>query len=321
MAEVSIIIPAFNEAKAIAGTVERVQNAFANSPHLCEIIVVNDGSRDDTGDAAYDAGATVVHHPYNIGYGNALLTGIRQARYDLVAITDADGTYPVDELPRMVTELLEGQLDMLVGARTGKQFRGSWKKAIGRYFFKRWAEFTCGRTIPDINSGLRVMRRDMVLHYAPVLCGGFSFTTTITVIAILSHRFVGYRAIDYAARIGKSHVRYLRDTLRTAQILVMAILLFNPIKFFLPFALFVALGGVFMTTLGLVFPDYQPVVMTASLYFLATCMLMGFGFLSEQRRAVSVFHGAGTGSPRKTATPPPQFLTRMWSPEKVGQSS
>lgn len=306
MAEVSIVIPAYNEARAIAGTVKRVQEAFAESPHVCEVIVVDDGSKDDTGHAAYEAGATVVHHPYNIGYGNALLTGIRQARHDLVAITDADGTYPVDELPRLVSELLEGQLDMLVGARRGKQYQGGLTKRVGRFFFKTWAEFTCGRSIPDINSGLRVMRRDMVLQYAPVLCGGFSFTTTITVIATLSHRFVGYRPIDYATRIGKSHVRYWRDTLRTAQILVMTILLFNPIKFYMPFAGFVAFAGLLATLLALVFPGLQPAVQTASLYFLAGCLLMGFGFLSEQRRAVALFPGGGI-SPRKMSVPTSRY--------------
>lgn len=306
MAEVSVVIPAYNEAQGIASTVKRVQEAFANSPHLCEVIVVDDGSKDDSGNVAYEAGATVVHHPYNIGYGNALLTGIRQARHDLVAITDADGTYPVAELPRMVSELLEGQLDMLVGARRGKQYQGGLSKRIGRFFFKNWAEFTCGRSIPDINSGLRVMRRDMVLQYAPVLCGGFSFTTTITVIATLSHRFVGYRSIDYATRIGKSHVRYWRDTLRTAQILVMTILLFNPIKFYMPFAGFVACAGLLASVLGLIFPSLQPALQIASLYFLTACLLMGFGFLSEQRRAVSLFPGGGV-SPRKTSVPTARY--------------
>lgn len=309
MTEVSVVIPAYNEASGIASTIQRVQEAFADSEHVCEILVVDDGSKDETARQAYYAGATVIYHPYNIGYGNALLTGIRQARHDLVAITDADGTYPVAELPRMVNELLEHKLDMLVGARGGKQYEGGLLKRLGRFFFKLWAEFTCGRTIPDINSGLRVMRRDMVLQYAPVLCGGFSFTTTITIIATLSHRFVGYRDIDYAARIGKSHVRYLRDTLRTAQILVMTILLFNPIKFYMPFAGMVVLVGVVATVLALVFPIIQSAVLTASLYFLGACGLMGFGFLSEQRRAVSLFQGAGV-SPRKTSVQPVHYTAR-----------
>src|SRR5262245_46059945 len=175
MATVSVVIPAYNEAEGISSTIKQVQRAFADSLHECEIIVVDDGSKDQTAQLAYEAGATVIHHPYNIGYGNALLTGIRLARHDLVAITDADGTYPVAELPAMVDELLDRRLDMLVGARRGRQYQGGPAKRLGRFFFKIWSEFTCGRSIPDINSGMRIMRRNMVMQFARVLCGGFSF--------------------------------------------------------------------------------------------------------------------------------------------------
>src|SRR5262245_40002795 len=128
MAEVTVVIPAYNEAEAITDTIKRVQEAFASSHHTCEVIVVDDGSTDETGQRAHLAGGPLINHPYNIGYGNALLTGIRHARHELVAITDADGTYPVEELPRMTTELLDRRLDMLVGARRGKQYQGSLAK-------------------------------------------------------------------------------------------------------------------------------------------------------------------------------------------------
>ena len=288
MAEVSIVIPAYNEAGAVGATIKKLRNTFENSGHTVEIIVVDDGSKDATSQEAEASGAVVIRHPYNVGYGNALLTGIYHARHPLIGITDADGTYPVNELPGMVTETAARGLDMLVGARHGKYYHGGLIKRFARLCFKWLAEFVCGREIPDINSGLRVMRRDMVLRFAGALCGGFSFTTTITIVAILNHRFVDYHPIAYAPRIGKSHVRYLRDTLRTAQILVMTILTFNPIKLYMLYVLFVlGLGAVAVALYALV-PAIRDGILLASLFALSACLLMGCGFLAEQRRASAI---------------------------------
>ena len=219
MASISIVIPAYNEQNAIADTIAGVRRAFDATNHEYEIIVVDDCSADRTRELALEAGAVVVTHPKNAGYGNSLLTGIRNAKHPWIGITDADGTYPVEELPSMLDEADRRELDMLVGARQGKHYRGSAVKSTARVGFKWLSEFVVGQRIPDINSGLRIMRRDMVLRFAPVLSGGFSFTTTITIIAFLTHHFVDYRPVAYHPRIDASHVRYVRDTLRTAQII------------------------------------------------------------------------------------------------------
>jgi glycosyltransferase involved in cell wall biosynthesis len=285
MASVSIVIPAYNEGTAVGDTVRRVQDTFRQSEHTFEVIVVDDGSSDDTASAATDAGARVLRHPCNIGYGNSLLTGINHARHPLIAITDADGTYPIQELPGMVSETAQQELDMLVGARQGRHYHGSLVKRAARVCFKFLAEFTCGQNIPDINSGLRVMRRDMVLQFASVLCGGFSFTTTITIIALLTSRFVRFRPIQYEQRIGKSHVRYFRDTLRTAQMLLMTIMIFNPIKLFLLFSGMVLSVGILASLLSALFDGPGSGVLVGSLFFLASVILMSFGFLAEQKRS------------------------------------
>lgn len=305
MAEVSIVVPAYNEEQAVGALVRRVREVFARTSHVCEVIVVDDASHDATARIAEEAGAIVIRHPLNLGYGNALLTGIRQARAPLVAITDADGTYPVEQLPGMIDELLARRLDMLVGRRRGQQYKGGMVKRLGRVCFKFLAEFTCGRSIPDINSGLRVMRRAMVLRFADVLCGGFSFTTTLTVIAFLTNHFVAYRNVDYHKRVGTSHVRHLRDTLRALQILVMTILIFNPIKLYLLFALHVAaLGGLALVTC-LLFPSLAGAVLTGGLFFLTACLLMGFGFRAEQHRVsprgIDTFSPAGDADVRAYA--------------------
>ena len=288
MAAVSIIIPAYNEAGAVGATVRKVYDVFQDSGHTFEVIVVDDGSRDATAQEAEFAGAVVLRHPVNVGYGHALMSGIWRARYPLVGITDADGTYPLEELPSMTAEAAERGLDMLVGARRGSQYHGSLPKRLARVCFKFLAEFACGRAIPDINSGLRVMRRDMLVQFAEVLCGGFSFTTTITIIAMLTGRFVDYRPVAYARRVGRSHVRYLRDTVRTAQILVMTIILFNPIKFFLLYAGLVAAAGVPLALLAALVPGAGGWAPVLSLFLVGAGVVMGFGFLAEQRRAIFV---------------------------------
>jgi glycosyltransferase involved in cell wall biosynthesis len=285
MSRVSVIIPAYNEAGAVGRTVQSVRDTFAKSSHQCEIIVVDDGSTDDTGAEAEGAGAVVVRHPMNIGYGNAILTGASNAQFELIALTDADGTYPVQELPSMVDELDERGLDMLVGARQGRHYRGRPTKRAARMFFKFLAEFTTGTRIPDINSGLRVFRRSLIDNYRPVLCGGFSFTTTITVIAMLTQHFVGYRPIGYSKRFGKSKVRYFRDTLRAAQILTMTILIFNPIKLYILLA-GLALGTLFpLGVVAAAVPWLSIPMLTICLALSVSYLVIGMGFLAEQHRA------------------------------------
>jgi glycosyltransferase involved in cell wall biosynthesis len=316
MASVSVVIPAYNEGSAVGFTVRKVIESFRDSDHTFEVIVVDDGSSDDTSPIAREAGARVLRHPCNIGYGNALLTGIRQAKHPLVAITDADGTYPIEELPGMVSESAEQGLDMLVGARQGSHYQGSLVKRLARRCFKFLAEFACGRTIPDINSGLRVMRRDMVLQFAGVLCGGFSFTTTITIISLLTSRFVKFRSIKYERRIGKSHVRYFRDTLRTAQIIVMTILLFNPIKLYLLFSSLILGFGILSALAGALLAGPVAGVLVGSMFFLGSSIFMAIGFLGEQRRASSV--GAVTFQ-RELPPPTAGSIPSLVLPDESGE--
>jgi glycosyltransferase involved in cell wall biosynthesis len=287
VAEVSIVIPAFDEAGCVGQAVRRVREAFEPTGHVHEVIVVNDGSRDETAREAADAGARVVHHPENVGYGHAVLSGVRHARYGLIAIIDADETYPASALPAMVEEVDRRGLDMLVGARRGAPYSGGPGKRIARRLFKFLAEFTVGQRIPDINSGLRVMRRDMVERFAPVACGGFSFSTTMTLVAMLTGHFVAHCPVEYQARSGASKVRLVRDTLRAGQVLVMAILLFNPIKIFILLAGGVLAAGVIVAIVAAIVPGATRLLGFMSAFFLSACLLMGLGFLAEQRRATS----------------------------------
>jgi glycosyltransferase involved in cell wall biosynthesis len=227
---ISIVVPAFNEEAAIARTLADIRQALNGT--TAELIVVDDGSTDGTRRIAVEAGARVVAHPENIGYGRSLKDGIAAAQHDVIVIIDADGTYLPSDIPRLMTEFDRG-FDMVVGARSGGYYRESWLKAPLRRILTRLVEFTVGRKVPDVNSGLRVFRRSTIQAYFPQLCNTFSFTTSMTLAYLLTGRFVQHVPIGYGARLGPTKVRLFRDSLRTLQYIVQGIVYYNPVKMFL----------------------------------------------------------------------------------------
>jgi len=247
--EVSVIIPAYNESDMIAVTIQSVK-AMAETVGLnVEIVVVDDGSVDDTGQKASGQGARTLSHPHNVGYGRSLKDGIAAARHDTIVITDADGTYPIDTIPKLLTEYGRG-FDMVVGARTGGVYHGPLLKRILRLVLRFLVEFTAGRRIPDINSGLRVFNRDTAMSYFSHLCDGFSFTTSMTLAYMMTGRFVTYLNVPYHERVGKTKVKLFRDSLRTMQFIVEAIVYYNPIKIFILISLLSAVASVICLALG-----------------------------------------------------------------------
>jgi glycosyltransferase involved in cell wall biosynthesis len=232
---ISIIIPAYNEEQGITTVLAELRQVLAGAPELsgAEIVVVDDGSSDQTSARAREHGAhLILRHPHNLGYGRALKDGIAGARHDVIVIMDADGSYPASDIPRLVRRLEEG-FDMVVGARTGPNYRESAMKAPLRGILKFLVEFTAGRRVPDVNSGLRVFRKSQLTPYFPHLSNSFSFTTSVTLAYMLTGRFVDYQPIDYRPRIGATNVQLVRDSLRTLQYIVHGITVFNPIKLFL----------------------------------------------------------------------------------------
>jgi glycosyltransferase involved in cell wall biosynthesis len=234
---ISVVIPALNECDAIVETVNRVIAVLvaANlTPH--EILVVDDGSSDGTGQLADQAGAKVLRHPHNIGYGRSLKDGILAAKYDVIVISDADGSYPIEAIPTLVERFNQG-FDMVVGARTGPNYRESMLKSPLRAVLKMIVEFTANREIPDINSGLRVFRKEIAAAYFSHVSDLFSFTTSLTLAYMMNAKFVDYIDIDYSARIGRSKVRLFRDSLRTLQYVLEAATYYNPLKIFVLMAM------------------------------------------------------------------------------------
>lgn len=261
---ISIVIPAFNEEAAIADTINTAKEVLKNTKYKTyEILVVDDGSVDNTATLAKEAGAKVIQHPHNSGYGRSLKDGINGAKFDTVVITDADGTYPLDEIPSLVEEYEKG-FNMVVGARTGKHYRESWFKAPLRMILKGLVEFTAGRKIEDINSGLRVFSKKEAIPYFEHLCNTFSFTTSITLAYMMTGKYVLYRPIAYNKRVGNSKVRLFRDSLRTLQYIVQAILYYNPIK------IFMVLCGITLFFSAFCF-------LTSAFFHLASAFYLGIG--------------------------------------------
>lgn len=230
---ISVIVPAYNEQDAIAPTVAAIRAMLDGAGwHAGEIVVVDDGSTDETAARAEAAGARVLRHPANAGYGRSLKDGILAAKHDLIAITDADGTYPIERIPDLIAKV-EAGFDMAVGARQGAAYRESALKHPLRLLLKFLVEFTAGQSVPDPNSGLRAFRRSGIVEHFPALSQGFSFTTSATLAYMSTGKFVVYAPIPYAKRVGVTKVRLFRDSLRTLQFIVQAILFHNPLKLFL----------------------------------------------------------------------------------------
>jgi glycosyltransferase involved in cell wall biosynthesis len=249
---VSLVIPAYNEEASILSVVEKAAAVLRTCAENFEIIVVDDGSSDRTGERAAQAGARVVTHPYNRGYGNSLKSGISAARYEDVVICDADQSYPLDQLPLLLQDA--GRYHMIVGARQGAQFRGSFFKRIGRWLQLALVRFTVGTAVPDANSGFRLFKRSLAMRYFDFVCSGFSFTTSITIALLCEQYCVKFVKIDYFKRAGKSHVRYLRDTARSLQIILQCMLRYNPIKAFLAAGLFALAPMLLFVVLSFLYP-------------------------------------------------------------------
>lgn len=283
MTELSVLVPAYNEAASILQTVSSIHACLSDAGITHEILVINDGSQDNTSELAAQAGATVIDHPANAGYGHSLKTGLYHARYEWCAIIDADGTYPAGKLKEFVDYI--PHFDMVVGARLGQHYWGSASKRLGRLLLGSLVAYITGRHVPDINSGMRLFRKSIALAHIRRISSGFSFTTTLTLAMLMESHFVKYIPIEYYKRAGKSKVRILPDSLRMLQILSIATLYYNPLKLFLPISV-AALGVGAIFALGnMIWGDVESVTwVLLGLGILSALLVGGIGFAVEAIR-------------------------------------
>ncbi len=240
---ISVILPCYNEEYSIDEGIKNIKTELDKFGAEYEVIVVDDGSNDESVKKLKSLDVKLVTHPHNIGYGAALKSGIKKANFDTIIISDIDGSYPANHIPELLNIYFDSNknslgFDMLVGARNGKEYHGSFFKFLFRKLLKFLVEWTTGRKIIDINSGLRIFSKKTISSFLPQLCNTFSFTTSLTLAYLLTNKFVKYHPIEYEKRIGKSHVKIFRDSLRTLQYITEAIIFYNPLKLFLLFFIF-----------------------------------------------------------------------------------
>lgn len=272
----SVVIPAFNEEGGIKVGIETLRAALDGGPREYEIIVVDDGSEDRTAELARNEGVTVLSQPENRGYGASLKVGIDYSKFDIIVITDADGSYPADAIPGLLEDL-EGY-QMVVGARIGEKVAIPTVRQPAKWFLGKLASYLAGRKIPDLNSGLRIMRKPLIMRFKHLLPEGFSFTTTITLASLCTGALVKYTPINYHARIGESKIRP-HHAVEFLLLIIRTIVYFNPLKVFLPLGGVFFIGGlskfIYDVTVGIVSG-------TAMIGFLGAAIIWAVGLLSDQ---------------------------------------
>jgi glycosyltransferase involved in cell wall biosynthesis len=279
MSSLSIVIPAKNEAGAIGTAVAGAKKEYPDA----ELIVVDDGSSDDTAKVAEQAGAKVIRHPESLGNGAAIKAGARAASGDIIAFMDGDGQHDAGEFGKLLEKLDQGY-DMVIGARSSGSHAN-----VGRLYangiYNVIASWLTGRRIPDLTSGFRVARAKLFKRFLYLLPNGFSYPTTITMAFLRSGHPICFEPIPVAKRIGKSHIRPIRDGVRFMVIIFKIATLYSPLKIFLPIsAIFFASGlGWYAHT----FSTIGRFTNMSMLLFSASVIVFLIGLISEQITALT----------------------------------
>jgi glycosyltransferase involved in cell wall biosynthesis len=282
---VTVVIPAYNEGPHVADEIRLVSAVLSKSDWDYEIILVDDGSTDDTAEAAAAAGARVVRNMRNVGYGGSLKRGIALAQHEWILITDADGTYPAESIPELLANAANEDLalDMVTGARVGAEVHIPVSRKPAKWFLNKLASYLAGEHLPDLNSGLRLMRRSMVERYLSLLPNGFSFTTTITLACACNAHPVVFVPIDYHKRAGSSKIRP-RHAFDFALLIIRTVIFFNPLKVFLPLGLVLALAGIAKFIYDMVIGNLSE---SAIFGLLAAMIVWSLGLLAAQNARIA----------------------------------
>lgn len=276
MASLSIILPAYNEGEVIGELVDRVLEVAAGRDDW-EIIVVDDGSTDETAARAQRNGVRVIRHPYNKGNGAAVKTGLRRARGEWVCLMDADGQHDPAEIPKLVEKLQT--YEMAIGARVGTA-GGGLIRWFGNLIYKRLASYLTAREIPDLTSGFRAAHRARMMEFLPLFPNGFSYPVTSTMAFIKAGYNVAFVPVDVSRRVGSSKIRLARDGVKFLLIAMRIIMLYSPMRIFFPTSVLLFLiGAAYGGYTVVMFADFTDMTV---LMCLAGLLVFLIGLVSEQ---------------------------------------
>ncbi|OAI14401.1 MULTISPECIES: glycosyltransferase family 2 protein [Methylomonas] len=270
----SIVLPAKNEAENLPTFLPKLKALYPDA----EILLIDDGSDDDTAQVARAAGAKVVSHPYGMGNGAAIKTGARHARGDILVFMDADGQHDPADIPMVLAKLAEGY-DMVVGARLSSS-HASWFRRTANRFYNKLASLMTGHKIDDLTSGFRAVRADKFRKFLYLLPNGFSYPTTSTMAFFRSGFPVAYVSIHAGSRIGKSHIRLLHDGLRFFIIILRIGVLFSPMRLFLPIS--GSIFGVGVAYYAYTYLTENRFTNMSAVLFLSALLIFMIGIVSEQ---------------------------------------
>lgn len=279
---ISIVLPAKNEARNLVDLLPQIKSLYP----LAEILVINDGSTDNTAQVAIDAGVKVISHPYSQGNGAAIKTGARNAKGELLVFMDADGQHDPSDISALLEQLNHGY-DMVVGARS-KRTQATFLKLCGNNFYNRLASVMTGHKIEDLTSGFRAVRADKFRKFLYLLPNGFSYPTTSTMAFFRSGFPVAYIPIHAGKRKGKSHIRFFKDGARFFIIILKIGAFFSPMRLFLPIS-----AGLFLTGLsyyGYTYYFEHRFTNMSALLFSTSILTFLMGIISEQ---ISSLHFKG----------------------------
>ncbi|MEP3561968.1 MAG: glycosyltransferase family 2 protein [Marinobacter sp.] len=271
---VSVVIPAKNESGALQPLIHGLKRISV----VNEIIVVDDGSTDDTAQVSAEAGAIVVKHPYSKGNGAAIKSGARAATGDILVFMDGDGQHRAEDIPRLLAKLAEG-FDLVVGARqSGAQ--ASLGRSLANKIYNYLASYMTGHMVKDLTSGFRVVWRTKFIEFLNLLPNGFSYPTTSTMAFFRAGYSVAYHPIDVRQRVGISHIKPLQDGIRFLLIIFKIGTLYSPLKIFVPLAFLVFSIG--LSYYGYTYFTENRFTNMSALMFTTSLIIFMVGLVSEQ---------------------------------------
>ncbi len=278
MPDISIIIPAYREEKVISDVVERIRRVMGATGRNYEIIVIDDGSDDETAAEAKKAGARVISHPYNNGNGAAVKTGIRNAKGAILVTIDGDGQHSPEDIPRLLEKM--DVHDMAVGARTGDS-EASLHRSVANRIYNSFATYMCKRRIEDLTSGFRAIKTDIARQFVSLLPNTFSYPTTITMAVVRSGYSLTYIPITATRRVGKSKIKLVKDGSHFLLIIIKIATLFSPMRVFLPVSVIMFLTGLGYGLFKIIFMGgrYGP---TSAMLMTVAVVIFMVGLVSEQ---------------------------------------